>query len=94
MSKAILVMDMPEYCSECPLLDGNDECIMQDEDRNAFADTFDQLREGCPLRELPERKETKCYDNDDWRTVITKTRNEGWNARLKAIEGKTHEENT
>lgn len=86
MSKAILVMDMPEYCTECPLLDRNDECIMQNEGINAFADTFDQLREGCPLRELPERKETKCYDNDDWRTAITKTRNEGRNACLKAIE--------
>lgn len=87
MSKAILIMDMPEYCTECPLLDGNDECILQDEDSNAFADTFNQLREGCPLRELPERKETICYENDDWRTLITKTMNKGWNACLKAIEG-------
>lgn len=30
--KAILVMEMPENCLECPLLNGSDECVMQDED--------------------------------------------------------------
>lgn len=48
-------MDMPQKCLKCPLLDGNDECIMQDEDANFCADTWDKLKEGCPLREIPEQ---------------------------------------
>ncbi len=61
MSKAVLVMDMPESCYECPMLNGNDECILHDEDANAFyADDYDGLRKGCPLGYLPE---TKVYPN-------------------------------
>lgn len=54
--KAILVMEMPENCLECPLLNGSDECIMQDEDTNVIVDSFDKLKEGCPLVPMPERK--------------------------------------
>ena len=52
--KAILVIDMPEECLKCQMLNGNDECILQDEDASFNAETWDDLRRGCPLRELPE----------------------------------------
>lgn len=55
MAKVALVMDMPESCSKCLMLNSSDECILQDEDANFVADTWEKLRRGCPLVELPER---------------------------------------
>lgn len=59
MSRAILVLDMPESCLKCPMLNGNDDCILQSEDDNFMRDTFEELKENCPLRELHERKEDR-----------------------------------
>ncbi len=70
-------MDMPENCVVCPLCNGSDECVMQDEDANFAADTMSELRNGCPLVEMPERDE---LGQSDW--------DEGWNACLDAIEGR------
>lgn len=44
--------DMPGKCSECPFLNGADECIVQDEDANFNADSWDALKSGCPLEVL------------------------------------------
>lgn len=56
MSKSILVIDTPKHCSECPLLNGSDECTVQDDDANFNAsDSWDELMKGCPLRELPKK---------------------------------------
>ena len=57
--KAILVMDMPENCMVCPLCNGNDECIIQDEDANFAADTISELMHGCPLVQIDENKTLK-----------------------------------
>lgn len=58
MSKAILVMDMPKSCCSCNMCNSNDECILQDEDVDFKAsDSWEELRKGCPLRELPEKRE-------------------------------------
>lgn len=54
MAKVALVMDMPESCSKCLMLNSSDECILQDEDANFKADSWEALRAGCPLVELPE----------------------------------------
>ena len=53
--KAILVMDMPENCMTCPLCNGIDECIIQDEDANFAADTISELMNGCPLVQIDEK---------------------------------------
>lgn len=77
--KAILVMEMPENCIKCPLLNGSDECIVQDEETNYYADTFYDLRNGCPLVPMPERANHPDYcDNGRF--------DAGWNACLDAIE--------
>ena len=55
MSKGILVVDMPESCLKCLMLNSSDECILQDEDANFKADSWEALRVGCPLVEMPER---------------------------------------
>lgn len=83
MSKAVLVIDMPENCYECPMLNGSDECILQDEDTNAFyADDYDGLRKGCPLRELPEKKDTRKALSWEHKKYMG-----GWNACIDAITG-------
>lgn len=78
MSKVNLVMEMPESCSKCPMINGNDECVVQDEDANFYADTWDKLKAGCPLRELPEKKQNAC----------THGYAAGWNACIDAIGGR------
>ncbi len=50
--KAVLVMEMPENCLECPLLNGSDECVMQDEDANMDADTQEKEKEKEKDREV------------------------------------------
>lgn len=55
MNKSVLVIETPESCVHCPLLNGSDECVVQDEDANFNADSFDDLMHGCPLKPLPER---------------------------------------
>ncbi|MEG2096736.1 MAG: hypothetical protein RRY65_01060 [Pseudoflavonifractor sp.] len=46
--------DMPSKCPDCPFVNSADECILQDEDANFAADTWDDLFRGCPLIALKE----------------------------------------
>ena len=87
MSKCFLVMDMPKSCCSCNMCNSNDECILQDEDANFKAsDSWEELRKGCPLRELPEKKEADVYT-----TAYDKAAMIGYNAcideLLKGEEG-------
>lgn len=93
MAKAILVMDMPESCDMCDFVDdeqptGYGEKTLYCGIPGMGEDVTDYITcrpEFCPLRELPEKKETIIYENDDWRTVTEKERNEGFNACLDKI---------
>lgn len=78
MSKAILVIDMPESCAKCPFVEHEDEgwlyCSIHNSD-TAFA--FKRA-DWCPLKELPERKNVNWLsDNAGW--------SRGWNDCLKEI---------
>lgn len=58
MNKSVLVIDTPDKCIHCPLLNSADECTVQDDDANFNAgDSWDELMKGCPLKPLPEKKE-------------------------------------
>lgn len=81
--KAILVMEMPENCLECPLFNGSDECVVQDEDTNCFADMLSELRNSCPLKLMPERKNYEELSDGN----PVKAWGNGWNACIDAIEG-------
>lgn len=92
MPKAVLVMDMPECCADCQLADDDPSglyCVPADEYYDGKESTEDRAS-FCPLWELPEKKDTIIYENDDWGTVDLKTKGEGWNACLDAIEGGAH----
>lgn len=85
MAKAVLIMDMPECCAECACSyfeRGSKElnliCGATGEDANNVGKP-----DWCPLRELPEKKETNYYMNNKGKGIV-----EGWNACLDAIENK------
>lgn len=81
--KSVLVIDTPESCAQCPLLNGSDECVMQDESANFNADSFDDLMNRCPLKLLPEKVGMTAgftYWNgmvDGWDSCIDKITGEG-----------------
>lgn len=90
MAEAILVMDdMPECCADCAcgyFERGSKElnliCGVTGEDANNVGKP-----DWCPLRVLPEKKETfttlECHSNGQW----TEGMKAGWNACLKKIVG-------
>lgn len=86
MSKSVLVIDTPEHCIHCPLLNGEDECMVQDKDANLNAgDSWDKLIKGCPLKPLPEKKEYIVpIDNVESQKDIIAV---GWNACINEITG-------
>ena len=92
MAKAVLVMDMPEYCKQCVFCRGLNACKLKKylvRDKICTVYTVDkQIMEGgkpywCPLRELPERSDHPEHcDNGRF--------DAGWNECLDAIEGGAH----
>lgn len=74
--KAIMVMEMPECCLDCPMMNGSGDCVMQDEEANYDSNTLRDLRDGCPLVPIPDRKQNACSHGFA----------AGWNACLDAIE--------
>ena len=87
MAKAVLVMDMPECCADCPL-----SCPLRNSShaKNSYAccyltlkdisktDYYDKKPDWCPLRELPEKANHPDYcDNGRF--------DKGWNACLNEI---------
>lgn len=84
MSKSVLVIDTPEKCIRCPLLNSEDECTVQDDNANNV-DSWDELMKGCPLKPLPEKKEYIIpIDNVEANKDIIAV---GWNACIDAITG-------
>lgn len=81
MSKSVVVIDTPKNCLKCPLLSGADECLMQDEDANFSADSFEDLRAGCPLVEMPE----KIPEPIGFEEMSTSVKRIGWNACIDKI---------
>ena len=82
MSKSALVIDTPENCIHCPLLNSADECTVQDDDANFNAgDSWDELMKGSPLKPLP-KKMTGVASTDHWNSIKA-----GWNACIDEITG-------
>ena len=76
MSKSLLVINTPKHCSECPLLNGSDECTVQDDDANFNAGySWDELMKGCPLKPLPEKNITE-NDMTDYQCGMVDGRNQ------------------
>ena len=63
MAKAMLIMDMPSNCAECPIctgvcLVGAWVCPIKDKDGNErfFGEGDEERPNYCPLREVPQYK--------------------------------------
>lgn len=79
MSKAILVIDMPNSCMDCPLFVTSDYgayCVLDD--------TRSDKASGCPLQQAPE-EELVWFDDErgDWER--------GYNSCLREIVGREEE---
>ena len=93
MAKAVLVMDMPESCDMCDFVDDMQpprygERTLYCSAPGIGEDVTDYVAcrpDWCPLRELPEKKETvhsqECYEN----SYCTDEMKAGWNACLDRI---------
>ena len=92
--KAILVMEMPDNCAECPC---SDECV--DMCRQMESVITEEVNgecdkpSWCPLVPMPERKsetEKTTYGFGDYDFPLLRENHEniGWNACLDAIEGR------
>lgn len=88
MSKAILVMDMPECCADCPcsFFERNNPkpnliCGIVQEDANNVGKP-----DWCPLRPMPE-KVTEYIDEYDIGKDYSEGTMDGWNACIDAIGG-------
>lgn len=85
MSKAVLVMDMPEQvCQKCTL------CYETEDDEYLCCAVGKLVPDGekpdwCPLRELPEKMPDLEHGYENVEKSIIRT---GWNACLNAIAGK------
>ena len=81
MSKAILIMDMPSSCSECPIHSINvcgDICCRKRNGRNCIIDK----PIWCPLRKCPTKQDENAQitESDYYRT-------QGYNACIDEILG-------
>ena len=85
MSKAILVMDMPDSCDKCSLFGNHysDMCCRALGNRGInYPYPKDFRQDWCPLQEPPEReKSSYCFDEFEDGHVY------GWNACIDEILG-------
>lgn len=86
MSKAVLVMNMPGRCADCPLRNSEKTsyvCCYLTLKNISSADYYDKKPDWCPLRELPEKmKVCGRYPQPDG---IIPSYKIGWNACLDEI---------
>ena len=56
MSVIVKGMKMPTRCIDCPFMVSreNDDCIVQSQEANEKAETWEELIRNCPLVELPK----------------------------------------
>ncbi len=66
MSKAVLVMDMPSSCDECPLFGSHYSDMTCKANGRSINYPYpkDARQDWCPLRELPVKKERLVATND------------------------------
>ena len=86
MSKAILVMDMPDSCMGCNFLycdaeNNSESCQAREKARIVDLENEDKP-DWCPLRKMPERKDVPSVATMKDLAYIC-----GWNACIDAIGG-------
>lgn len=83
MSKAVLVMEMPERCGECLFCGEADNCMAME----AYGiDDVQNKPEWCPLKPMPEKNDSEYYSD------YARGHKHGWNDAIKAIENNPHKQ--
>ena len=80
--KAILVIDMPNECDECPLQDG-ERCYA----RQDWISTISNWR--CPLKPMPNKRVPDGSETDQIYGCYV-----GWNACLEVLEDSQNAEDS
>ena len=86
MSKSVLILDTPKMCDDCLFYrcayDENDDyldvCMAL---RETIDDCYEKRYDGCPLKEVPKKKEGEVYFLEDAGFQ------NGWNECLDEILG-------
>lgn len=88
MAKAVLVMDMPEKCTDC-VVSNYGICRFSQE---IILEKLDGRPDWCPLRELPEKRDclaeaikNDCYDGTGYDYAYLEGKSAGWSACLDEI---------
>lgn len=83
--KAVLVMDMPECCDKCFILDDSGDypmCRFTQEVRGYNFRTRERKMDRCPLRKLPRKMEGNLSIKLQWGDY-----EDGWNDCIDMITG-------
>ena len=78
MAKAILVIDMPKACYECPCVDQNSRC----QATGKYNDELVEKQTWWPLKEVPQKKQ-----GGDYTSLIRIGEVKGYNACIDEILG-------
>lgn len=102
MSKAVLIVEMPGRCMDCPLEFGVEGQIMANicrgYEKYRFNPDHSKKPDWCPLREVPEKIEidrmrqeaieNDCYDiSNGIDEAYIQGKCVGWNTCISSIEG-------
>lgn len=80
MSKSILVIDTPEYCSECPCSDECAEICRAIDSLIVEVNGECKKPDWCPLKDVPEERNVVFDDESIWAE-----RRRGWNTCIDEI---------
>ena len=89
MSKAILVLDMPEKCEDCQLAEkqsGEYWYCNALHNYTSFIDFNEKKPSNCPLRPMPEKKQLNG-DVHNMQSLVEEISSASWNACIDAITG-------
>ena len=81
MSKAMIVMDMPDSCSDCRLCYPSIIPICVAKDRVILKEKLGRKQRWCPLKEVPEKKEPDSLTDSIYFEAL------GYNACIDEILG-------
>lgn len=84
--KAVLVMNMPEYCTECPLIAFEFGTFCSLNEKSIPKPATDRP-EWCPLKPMPKKWVAQMNGLDARQQIENWYFQEGWNACLREIEG-------
>ena len=65
MSKAILIIDMPSRCGDCPCFDNFNRMCQEEHKHLALVEINikDKKPKWCPLREVPQKQDVQMEDS-------------------------------